>query len=219
MPNPRFAKGLEACAAILLKGLTAFWYYCLIRIFVSCVMNDLFQLNNKSALVTGGSRGIGEMIATGFVSNGVKTYISSRKADACDATAERLSERGECISIPCDLSSMEGVRYLADRIAEREESLDILVNNAGATWGEPLESFSGRWLGQDHGDQSQGAVFSGAGIIAVTGKSSESRGSGADYQHRFDRRLACEQAANVFIWAEQSRYSSADKDACRKSGE
>lgn len=104
-------------------------------------MNDLFQLNNKSALVTGGSRGIGEMIATGFVSNGVKTYISSRKADACDATAARLSEQGECISIPCDLSSMDGVRYLADAIAEREESLDILVNNAGATWGEPLESF------------------------------------------------------------------------------
>jgi len=104
-------------------------------------MNDLFQLNNKSALVTGGSRGIGEMIATGFVSNGVKTYISSRKADACDATAARLSEQGECVSIPCDLSSMDGVRYLADAIAEREESLDILVNNAGATWGEPLESF------------------------------------------------------------------------------
>ena len=104
-------------------------------------MNDLFLLNNKSALVTGGSRGIGEMIATGFVSNGVKTYISSRKADACDATAKRLSEQGECISIPCDLSSMEGVRYLADAMAEREESLDILVNNAGATWGEPLESF------------------------------------------------------------------------------
>ena len=104
-------------------------------------MNDLFQLNNKSALVTGGSRGIGEMIATGFVSNGVKTYISSRKADACDATAARLSEHGECVSIPCDLSSMDGVRYLADAIAEREESLDILVNNAGATWGEPLESF------------------------------------------------------------------------------
>ena len=104
-------------------------------------MNDLFLLNNKSALVTGGSRGIGEMIASGFVANGVRTYISSRKADACDATARRLSEQGECISIPCDLSSMEGVRYLADALAEREQKLDILVNNAGATWGEPLESF------------------------------------------------------------------------------
>ena len=72
-------------------------------------MNDLFDIEGKTALVTGGSRGIGEMIATGFVSNGVKAYISSRKADACDATAKRLSEQGECISIPCDLSSMEGV--------------------------------------------------------------------------------------------------------------
>jgi NAD(P)-dependent dehydrogenase (short-subunit alcohol dehydrogenase family) len=104
-------------------------------------MNELFDIEGKIAVVTGGSRGIGEMIATGFVSNGVKTYISSRKAEACDATAARLSEQGECISIPCDLSSMEGVRYLADAIAEREEKLDILVNNAGATWGEPLESF------------------------------------------------------------------------------
>ena len=104
-------------------------------------MKDLFQLNGKSALVTGGSRGIGEMIATGFVMHGVKTYISSRKTDACDATAERLSEYGECISIPCDLASLDGVQQLANAMAEREEKLDILVNNAGATWGEPMESF------------------------------------------------------------------------------
>ena len=104
-------------------------------------MKDLFQLNGKSALVTGGSRGIGEMIATGFVMHGVKTYISSRKTDACDATAERLSEYGECISIPCDLASLDGVHQLANAMAEREEKLDILVNNAGATWGEPMESF------------------------------------------------------------------------------
>ncbi len=104
-------------------------------------MKDLFQLNSKSALVTGGSRGIGEMIATGFVMNGVKTYISSRKAGACDATAARLSEYGKCISIPCDLSSLDGVQYLATAMAEREEKLDILVNNAGATWGAPMESF------------------------------------------------------------------------------
>jgi NAD(P)-dependent dehydrogenase (short-subunit alcohol dehydrogenase family) len=103
-------------------------------------MNDLFDIENKVAIVTGGSRGIGEMIATGFVTNGVKTYISSRKAEACDATASRLSEQGECISIPCDLSSMEGVRYLADAIAEREERLDILVNNAGATMTINLKS-------------------------------------------------------------------------------
>jgi NAD(P)-dependent dehydrogenase (short-subunit alcohol dehydrogenase family) len=104
-------------------------------------MNELFELTGQVAVVTGGSRGIGEMIATGFVNAGVKTYISSRKADACDATAEKLSEIGECISIPCDLSSMDGVHELATAIAEREEKLDILVNNAGATWGEKLDDF------------------------------------------------------------------------------
>ena len=66
-------------------------------------MNDLFDISGKVALVTGGSRGIGEMIATGYVANGVKTYISARKAEACNETAARLSEQGECISIPADL--------------------------------------------------------------------------------------------------------------------
>ena len=104
-------------------------------------MKDLFDLQGRVALVTGGSRGIGEMIATGFVQNGVRTYISSRKADACDATAERLSAHGECISLPADLSSMDGIEQLADELAGREERLDILVNNAGAVWGESIEEF------------------------------------------------------------------------------
>lgn len=104
-------------------------------------MKDLFDIKGKVALVTGGSRGIGEMIATGLVQSGVKTYISSRKAAACDATAKRLSKHGECISIPCDLATMAGVHELASAIEEREDKLDILVNNAGATWGEPLERF------------------------------------------------------------------------------
>ncbi len=109
-------------------------------------MNKLFDLAGRVALVTGGSRGIGEMIATGFVENGVRTYISSRKADACDTAAERLSAGGECISVPADLSTMAGIDYLADELARREERLDILVNNAGAVWGAPLEEFpEGGW--------------------------------------------------------------------------
>ncbi len=109
-------------------------------------MHKLFDLNGKTALVTGGSRGIGEMIAEGFVSSGVKTYISSRKADVCDATAERLSAAGECISIPADLSTLEGVNGLVDAVKERESSVDILVNNAGATWGAAIEEFpEGGW--------------------------------------------------------------------------
>jgi NAD(P)-dependent dehydrogenase (short-subunit alcohol dehydrogenase family) len=104
-------------------------------------MKNLFDVSGKVALVTGGSRGIGEMIAAGFVANGVKTYISARKADACDATAARLSEQGECISIPADLSTSAGIKALADEIKSREGQLDILVNNAGATWGAPIEEF------------------------------------------------------------------------------
>jgi NAD(P)-dependent dehydrogenase (short-subunit alcohol dehydrogenase family) len=105
-------------------------------------MDRLFDLKGKTALVTGGSRGIGEMIAAGFVARGVKTYISSRKADVCDATARRLSSgQAECVSIPADLSSMDGIQYLADELARREERLDILVNNAGAVWGEPVDGF------------------------------------------------------------------------------
>ena len=77
------------------------------------MMKDLFNVSGKVALVTGGSRGIGEMIAEGFVANGVKTYISSRKAESCNATAARLSEQGECISIPADLSTAEGIAFLA----------------------------------------------------------------------------------------------------------
>ena len=104
-------------------------------------MKNLFDVSGKVALVTGGSRGIGEMIAEGFVANGVKTYISARKAEFCDATAARLSKLGECISIPADLSTMEGIEHLVGAIKSREDHLDILVNNAGATWGAPIEDF------------------------------------------------------------------------------
>ena len=104
-------------------------------------MKKLFDIAGKVALVTGGSRGIGEMIAEGYVANGVRTYISSRKAPACEATAARLSGMGECISIPADLSTADGIQGLVDEIRRHEQRLDILVNNAGATWGEPIETF------------------------------------------------------------------------------
>ena len=104
-------------------------------------MSELFDVAGKVALVTGGSRGIGEMIAEGYVRNGVRTYITARKADACNAAAARLSAMGECISIPADLATAEGIETLVTGIRDREDKLDILVNNAGATWGEPVESF------------------------------------------------------------------------------
>ena len=105
-------------------------------------MKNLFSIEGKVALVTGGSRGIGEMIAAGFLANGAKVYISSRKADVCDETAKRLQDEygGECISLPADLSNLEGIKELTKGF--NEDKLDILVNNAGASWGEPIDEYS-----------------------------------------------------------------------------
>jgi NAD(P)-dependent dehydrogenase (short-subunit alcohol dehydrogenase family) len=103
---------------------------------------DLFSLEGRVALVTGGSRGIGKMIAEGFIAQGAKVYISSRKIAQCDAAAEELSrDGGTCISLPQDISTVEGCKALAERIAALEPKLDILVNNAGAAWGADFDEF------------------------------------------------------------------------------
>jgi len=102
---------------------------------------QLFSIAGKVALVTGGSRGIGEMIAQGYVEAGAKVYISARKADACDATARRLSELGTCISLPEDISTGAGCTRLAQEVARREPQLHILVNNAGVSWGAAVEDY------------------------------------------------------------------------------
>ncbi len=104
-------------------------------------MTNLFSIEGKTALVTGGSRGIGLMIARGMVEAGANVYISARKADACDAAAAELSRTGNCTSIPADLGTEAGCRFLADEIGKREEKLDILVNNAGAIWVAPMDQF------------------------------------------------------------------------------
>jgi NAD(P)-dependent dehydrogenase (short-subunit alcohol dehydrogenase family) len=104
-------------------------------------MKNLFSLEGRTALVTGGSRGIGKMIARGFVEYGAKVYISSRKAADCDATAAELSAGGTCISVPQDISTVEGCRALAAEMQRREPGLDILVNNAGAAWGADFDEF------------------------------------------------------------------------------
>lgn len=105
-------------------------------------VSNLFSVQGKVALVTGGSRGIGEMITRGLVGAGAKVYISARKADACHALADELtSEGGEVVALPADLSKPEECERLAEEISSRESSLDILVNNAGATWGAPLDDY------------------------------------------------------------------------------
>lgn len=102
---------------------------------------DLFSLRGKTALVTGGSRGIGLMIARGFAEAGVKTYISSRKKEVCDRVAEELSRIGTCIALPADISNEAGWSALAAEIKAREPALHILVNNAGTNWGATLDEF------------------------------------------------------------------------------
>ncbi|HEY9391669.1 MAG TPA: glucose 1-dehydrogenase [Mycobacteriales bacterium] len=104
-------------------------------------MDDLFSVRGKTALVTGGSRGIGLMMARAYVESGARVYVSSRKADVCQRVAEELSGVGECLAVPADLSTESECRRLAEVVASREDRLHILVNNAGATWGAPLAEF------------------------------------------------------------------------------
>jgi NAD(P)-dependent dehydrogenase (short-subunit alcohol dehydrogenase family) len=105
-------------------------------------MRNLFSLEGRTALVTGGSRGIGKMIAAGFIAHGAKVYISSRKAEACEAAAKELSKGGgTCIALPVDVSTVAGAKALAVALGVREKKLDILVNNAGAAWLEKFDAF------------------------------------------------------------------------------
>ncbi len=104
-------------------------------------MNDLFSLHGRTALVTGGSRGIGRMIAEGFLAQGARVYIASRKAEVCDKAAAEMCKIGPCVSLPADVSSVEAATAMAARFAALEDRLDILVNNAGAAWGAEFDAF------------------------------------------------------------------------------
>jgi len=104
-------------------------------------MKNLFDISGRVAVVTGGSRGIGAMIARGYVENGVKTYICSRTEDQAAQTAQELSRFGQCIALPADLSTMDGIKSFVAEIKSRERKIDILVNNAGAVWGAPIDDF------------------------------------------------------------------------------
>jgi NAD(P)-dependent dehydrogenase (short-subunit alcohol dehydrogenase family) len=101
----------------------------------------LFSIAGKTALITGGSRGIGYMIAEGFVRSGAKVYISARKKEACEKAAASLGAFGTCIAIPADVATAEGRAKLIAELQSREAKLDILVNNAGAAWGAPIAEF------------------------------------------------------------------------------
>jgi NAD(P)-dependent dehydrogenase (short-subunit alcohol dehydrogenase family) len=101
----------------------------------------LFSLQGRTAIITGGSRGIGRMIAEGFVRQGARVYITARKADACTQTAQELSQLGHCVALPLDVSTIKGAHALLAQYRQHESTLDILVNNAGAAWGADFDEF------------------------------------------------------------------------------
>jgi NAD(P)-dependent dehydrogenase (short-subunit alcohol dehydrogenase family) len=107
----------------------------------SVKINDLFSVAGKVVVVTGGSRGVGEMIARAYVENGAKVYITSRNTAVCDGLAENLSKSGTCISIPADLAKMSEIERFAAEMAKRETRIDVLFNNAGASWGETFDTY------------------------------------------------------------------------------
>ena len=106
------------------------------------MLKELFSMDNKICVVTGGSRGLGYYMAHGFLEAGAaRVYITARKAAACMEAAEELSQYGECIALPGDISGLDGIKELAATLEQRETSIDVLVNNAGTGWGAPLEEF------------------------------------------------------------------------------
>jgi NAD(P)-dependent dehydrogenase (short-subunit alcohol dehydrogenase family) len=104
-------------------------------------LDALYSVEDKVVVITGGGRGIGKMMADGFVQNGAKVYIASRSLDACVETAAELNAKGpgSCIPLQANLTSEEGCKALAAEIAKRESRVDVLVNNSGVTWGGDLE--------------------------------------------------------------------------------
>lgn len=105
-------------------------------------IDQLFSVAGKVVLVTGGSRGLGESMARAYAANGARVYISSRKADACEALAAEIrADGGDCIALPADLSTLAEIDRLVAELAARESRLHVLVNNAGATWGAPVATF------------------------------------------------------------------------------
>ena len=105
------------------------------------MLERLFGVRGRTVLVTGGTQGIGRMIAEGFVRAGAEVIVASRKADACEQTERELSQHGRCSAIVADLSAESGCRDLAEAVSERVERLNVLVNNAGATWVAPMSEF------------------------------------------------------------------------------
>ena len=171
------------------------------------MFKDLFSLKGRVALVTGGSRGIGKMIAAGFLAQGAaKVYITARKAGPCEATAKELSAAydGECIALPIDISTVAGCEKLAGEIIRREPKLDILVNNAGAAWGAEFDEFPENGWDKVM-DLNVKSPFFLTKALANRARRGHARAAGQGDQHRLDRRHLRQPAGDLFLRREQGR--------------
>ena len=173
-------------------------------------MAGLFDIAGKSALVTGGSRGIGLMIARGFVEAGATVYISSRKAEVCDEVAAELSKLGTCVSIPADLSLDGEAERLAAEVTEREPALNILVNNAGATWGAPLADFPADAWDKVMNLNTKAPFLLTRALVPALEAARYGRRSRARHQHRIDRRHPGPDPRDLRVLHEQGRDPSVD---------
>tara|TARA_B110000503_G_scaffold70306_1_gene109425 strand:- start:326 stop:1105 length:780 start_codon:yes stop_codon:yes gene_type:complete len=142
-------------------------------------INNLFSLKNRVAVVTGGTSGIGFMIAEAFVKAGATTYVTSRKADECQRVAADLSECGVCHPLPGDIMSQQGCEAIATAFRESESQLHVLVNGAGCTWGAPIREYPDKaW------DKVMGVNVKGAFQLCVALLSELEAGASADYPSR-----------------------------------
>ena len=170
------------------------------------MFKDLFSLKGRVALVTGGSRGIGKMIAAGFLAQGAaKVYITARKAGPCEATAKELTAEygGECIALPIDISTMAGIEMLAAEIRKREPKLDILVNNAGAAWGADFDEFPESGWDKVMNLNLKTPFFLTKALAAPAARRRQRREARQGHQHRFDRRHLRQPAGDLFLCREQ----------------
>jgi hypothetical protein len=151
-------------------------------------LTSLFGLEGRRAVVTGGSRGIGRMIAEGLLDAGCEVIIIARKVEQVTAATDEMSAKGTVIAVPSDVSTDEGIAHLARAVGEQWDSLDILVNNAGATWGEPIDEFSAQGMGQGDERRRQCRVLPHPEAVAASTSRGDTGTPGPRDQHRVGQR-------------------------------
>ncbi|SKB04500.1 SDR family oxidoreductase [Aeromicrobium choanae] len=184
---------------------------------------DLFSVAGKTVVITGGTRGIGYMTAEGFLKAGAKVYVTSRKADAVEAATASLSQFGEVVGLPCDVSDPERSAELVEQIGSRESAVHVLVNNAGATWGAGFDEFpASAWdkvmglnvkapfiltqqlrplleAGSTEGDPSRVINIGSIDGIAVPGYDNFSYGASKAAVHHLTKHMASELSPSILV--------------------